>query len=158
MDDIIKSPKVFISYAWDTKESDAWVKKLATDLRDSGIDVILDKWKLAPGDRMPLFMETSIRDNDYVVIICTPKYKLKSENRLGGVGYEGDIMTAEVSQNADSRKFIPILQSGYTNTAVPGWLSGKYYIDFTDSLHYESDLENLIQMFRYVFIDSEISP
>jgi hypothetical protein len=54
-------------------------------------------------------------------------------------------MTAEVLQNADPRKFIPIIQSGNRNNAIPGWLNGKYSLDFTDSLNYESDLENLIR-------------
>ncbi len=120
MNPIIQSPNVFISYAWDSEEFNGWVKKLATDLRNKGIDIHLDQWKLVPGDRMALFMEKSVKENNYVLIICTPKYKYKSENRIGGVGYEGDIMTAEVLQNANSRKFIPILQTGDMNTAIAG--------------------------------------
>ena len=53
------------------------------------------------------FMERAIRDNQFVVIVCTPRYKHRSDAREGGVGYEGDIMTAEVltSQN-NNRKFM----------------------------------------------------
>lgn len=40
-------------------------------------------------------MEKSIRDNDHVLVVCTPSYKRKSDERHGGVGYEGDIMTGE---------------------------------------------------------------
>jgi hypothetical protein len=50
-------------------------------------------------------MEKSVRENDYVLIICTPTYKSKSDNRVGGVGYEGDIMTgkftkAQITENS----------------------------------------------------------
>ena len=41
-------------------------------------------------------MEREIRDNDYDLTICTTQYKEKSDKRIGGVGYEGDIMTGEV--------------------------------------------------------------
>jgi len=54
-------------------------------------------------------MESEIRRNDFVIIVCTPKYKVKSDTRTGGVGYEGDIMTAEVFTNQNHLKFIPVL-------------------------------------------------
>ena len=77
-------------------------------------------------------MEREIRENDYVLIICTPNYKLKSDQRKGGVGYEGDIMTAEVHTQGNHRKFIPILARGTWGEAAPSWLKGKYYIDLSD--------------------------
>jgi TIR domain len=86
-----------------------WVKELATQLRADGVDVRLDHWHVVPGDQLPRFMEQEIRDNDFVLIVCTPKYKEKSDKCLGGVGYEGDIMTAEVFTKQNHRKFIPVL-------------------------------------------------
>lgn len=138
------SPKVFISYAWENEEIKQWVKKLATELRNNGVDAKLDQWEVVPGDQMPMFMEKSVTENNYVLLICTERYKYKSENRIGGVGYEGDIMTAEVLQMANHRKFIPILRSGDMNVSIPGWLRGKLFIDFTNPLHYENSFENLL--------------
>jgi hypothetical protein len=40
---------------------------------------MLDQWATVPGDRLPHFMEKAIRENSYVLIICTPKYKEKSD-------------------------------------------------------------------------------
>ena len=37
-------PKVFISYSWSSPEHEQFVLDLATQLRESGIDAILDKW------------------------------------------------------------------------------------------------------------------
>jgi len=54
-----------------------------------------------------------------VLIVCTPKYKLRSDGRIGGVGYEGDIMTAEVMTNKNHRKFIPILKEGSWEDSAP---------------------------------------
>ena len=89
-------PTTFISYSWDDEDHKAWVRELATQLRADGVDARLDHWHAVPGDELPEFMEREIRNNDFVLIICTPKYKAKSDNRAGGVGYEGDIMIGEI--------------------------------------------------------------
>src|SRR5690606_7761410 len=78
-----------------------------------------------------------------VLIICTPQYKSKSENRIGGVGYEGDIMTAEVLQTSNHRKFIPILKAGTKETSIPSWLQGKYYVDLSNQNHYKNNYSDL---------------
>lgn len=140
----MSTPTTFISYAWESGELKEWVKYLATQLRNNGIDAKLDQWEVVPGDQMPHFMEKSVRDNDFVLIICTPKYKMKSEGRIGGVGYEGDIMTAEVLQNSNHRKFIPILKSGTKENALPTWLQGKYFVDLSSEQHFEKNFEDLV--------------
>lgn len=88
--------KAFISYAWEGATFKDGVVALAARLRGDGVDVTLDHWHLVPGDQLTNFMEKSVRENDFVIVLCTPKYKKRSDNREGGVGYEGDIMTAEV--------------------------------------------------------------
>lgn len=137
------NPTAFVSYAWESSEAQKWVKDLATKLRNDGADVKLDQWEVVPGDQLPHFMEKSVRENDFVLIVCTPKYKEKSEKRSGGVGYEGDVMTAEVLQTSNHRKFIPILKSGTKDTAMPSWLSGKYYIDLSDKEKYNGNYSDL---------------
>ena len=49
-------PKLFISYSWSSPDHEQWVVKLATELRESGIDVILDKWDLKEGHDAHAFM------------------------------------------------------------------------------------------------------
>ena len=139
-----KFPTSFISYSWEDKEHKKWVKALASKLRTDGVDVKLDQWEVIPGDQLPNFMEKSIREIDYVLIICTPKYKMKSDNREGGVGYEGDIITGEVFQNQNHRKFIPILRKGKWIESAPSWLSGKYHIDLRNESDFESNYQDLI--------------
>ena len=138
------NPKAFVSYSWDDDNHKKWVAQLATRLRHDGVEVILDQWHLIPGDQLPEFMEREIRDNDYVLIICTSNYKFKSDKRSGGVGYEGDIMTAEVFSKGNDRKFIPILASGSWEDASPSWLQGKYYIDLSSASTFERGYEDLI--------------
>src|SRR5215211_6366551 len=107
----IKPPKVFISYAWED-DIKTWVLDFATRLRSDGVNAILDQWETAPGDQLTEFMEKSVRESDFVVFICTPTYKRKSDRRKGGVGYEGSIITGEVFAKNNHRKFIPVLRKG----------------------------------------------
>jgi hypothetical protein len=118
---------------------------LAARLRADGVDVSIDRWAAIPGDQLPAFMERAIRDNEFVVIICTPRYKSRSDSRKGGVGYEGDIMTAEVINANNPRKFIPVLRRGSWSEAAPSWLLGKYYINLSGDPYSERDYEDLVR-------------
>ena len=135
---------VFISYAWEDDDHREWVKGLATQLRYDSVRVVLDQWEMAPGDQLPEFMSQAITQSKYVVIICTPRYKEKAEVGLGGVAYEGDIMTAEVLLNRDHRKFIPVLRRGSWDEAAPTWLKGKFYIDLSGSPYSEEAYSDLL--------------
>ena len=125
------APTAFVSYTWESEAHRSWVREFAARLRRDGVRVTLDQWEVAPGDQLPEFMERAVRDNQYVLVVCTPRYKVKSDSRTGGAGYEGDIMTAELFADRPSRKFIPVLRLGDEPTAVPSWLRGRYYIDLT---------------------------
>lgn len=140
----MKHPKAFVSYSWDDENHKSWVKELATRLRSDGIETMLDQWHAIPGDQLPAFMEREIRDNDYVLIICTKNYQLKSDQRKGGVGYEGDIMTAEVHTDGNHRKFIPIIAHGAWSDVAPSWLKSKYFIDLSTEEKWDSGYEDLI--------------
>lgn len=133
-----KAKKVFISYSWDNPEHQKWVLKLATDLRSKyGIDVILDQFELSAGKDLTYFMERSIEVSDKVLIILTPNYKLKAENREKGVGYETSIISQEIFESLITTvKFIPILRSGTRKSASPKHLSSKVDHDMRDDDHY----------------------
>lgn len=133
----------FISYSWDSDDHKLWVRDLATRLHGEGITVKLDQWHLVPGDQLPQFMETAVRESDHVLVVCTRRYKDRSDNRAGGVGYEGDIMSADVLTTRNHRKFIPILRSGAWSDAAPSWLAGKYYVDLSANPYSETNFIDL---------------
>ncbi len=137
-------PTAFTSYSWDDETHREWVAQLAARLRKDGVDVRLDRWHAVPGDQLPAFMEREIRENAFVIIICTPNYKRKPDARTGGVGYEGDIMTAEVMATKNHRKFIPVLAKGTWAEAAPRWLAGKYYVDLSDATRFERQYQDLV--------------
>ena len=141
---MINPPTSFVSYSWDSKAHKRWVLDLAIRLRQDGVDVTLDQWHAVPGDKLPYFMEKAVDSNDFVLIICTPNYKKKSDERRGGVGYEGDIITAKMLSGVSDRKFIPILREGSWDEAAPTWLIGNFYIDLSAEPYDEENYKILL--------------
>ena len=136
--------KVFISYAWED-DIKIWVKEFADRLKSDGINVHLDQYDLTLGDRLPKFMEEQITSADYVLIICTPTYKRKADRRTGGVGYEGHIISGELMNLSNERKFIPVKRKGTFENAIPTFLAGKLGIDLSEGNNqYETNYQDLI--------------
>jgi hypothetical protein len=52
-------------------------------MREQGGDAIEGgREHLQPGDQLPAFMERAVRENDYVLIVCTPTYADRSNRRV----------------------------------------------------------------------------
>ena len=152
---------ILISYSWNTKnpeawdnkkleakdkeEHQAWVIKLATDLKNKGLNIILDKWHLRLGESMTHFMERSVTNSERVLCILTPAYKEKCDNRKDGAGYEASIITSEMLQNVLTTKFIPVLRTGDWNESSPVFLNGRLGIDIRNDDEYDKKLTELVQ-------------
>ncbi|GEO24168.1 toll/interleukin-1 receptor domain-containing protein [Cyclobacterium qasimii] len=142
------NPKVFFSYSWDDDEHRFWVLKLASDLIKKGIDVLIDEWDLDRfNNDLHQFMETGIRESDKVIMVCTPNYAKKSNDRLGGVGVENTIITGEFYDKKKSNKFISIIRKYDKNLtdSLPSYLKTKFSLDFSDEDIYKLKQEELIR-------------
>lgn len=135
--------QVFIAYSWDSASHKEKVKRLVQSLRSSGIDVVYDG-DLQFGERLQHFCETSISKSDIVLFICTPNYKYRADNRVSGVGYENEIITSELYETCNEKKFIPILFVGTWETALPIWAKGKLGIDLSTSELFETNYPKLL--------------
>ncbi len=143
-----KRPSAFISYSRDSDEHRQWVADLVARLDAEGVDLAFDDRNLHPGDQLPHFMESAVRESDFALIVCTPRFKAKSDARQGGAGYEANIMTAELCTGASERKFIAILREGAASEALPSWLLGKKYVDLRDDPYSEECYGELIAAIR----------
>lgn len=140
----MNTPKIFVSYSHDSVSHKSWVLSLATKLRTSGIDAILDQWELKAGDDLPSFMEKHISDTDYILMVCTESYVTKANSGKGGVGYEKMIVTSDLMENIDSNKVIPIIRQKGTSD-VPTFLKSKLYIDMSNDELEEFGFDELIR-------------
>jgi hypothetical protein len=137
------TPKVFVSYSWDSEEHKLWVRELSAKLRSHGVDARIDHWHQIPGHELTLFMEQEVRDNDFVIVICTPRYKEKSDNRIGGVGYEGGLITAEIYNGGKEGKFLPVLREGDFKSALPSWFGTRSGFDLRNGVKLDAEYEKL---------------
>jgi TIR domain len=143
------NPKLFISYSWSSSDHEAWVLRLATDLRENGVDVILDKWDLKEGHDANAFMERMVTDDDIkkVVMVCDRVYVEKANNRKGGVGTETQIITPDIYAKQDQSKFVAVITEcdDEGKPYVPAYFRSRIHIDFTDDSEYSSRFEQLVR-------------
>lgn len=140
----MQTPKVFISYSHDNEEHRDWVYRLACRLVESGVAVVLDQWDIQLGSNILKFMEKGLTNSDRVLVVCTDNYNKKSNEGLGGVGYEKNILTAELFYGQDTNKFIPCIRGVTTLAKTPVCLGGRAYVDFTDESGFEANLKQLL--------------
>jgi hypothetical protein len=101
------NPKAFISYSWSSQEHQQWVLDLASQLRESGVDVTIDKWDLREGHDAIQFMEKMVTDKEIkkVIMVLDRTYAEQADGRKGGVGTETQIISPEIYAKADQNKF-----------------------------------------------------
>lgn len=143
-------PKVFISYSWTSVEHEQFVIDLATSLRNHGVDAILDKWDLKPGQDKYVFMESMVVDNEVlkVLVLCDRKYQEKANHRVGGVGTESQIISQELYGKVKQTKFIPIVCEHDDDglPCLPVFMKGLIYIDVSSEERYGEGLDQLLRL------------
>lgn len=146
------APKVFISYSWSGPEHEQWVLDLATRLRESRIDVILDKWDLKEGHDAVKFMEKMVADESIrkVLIISDEVYARKADDRDGGVGTETQIISKEIYDDQEQDKFVVVLaeKDDTGKPFLPIYYKSRIYIDLCDP---EKGAEEFEKLLRWVF-------
>lgn len=143
-----RTPKVFISYSWTSKEYQKSVIDLASRMCHDGVDVKLDVWDLKEGQDKYAYMELCVADDsiDKVLILSDKMYATKADNRKGGVGNETTIISSEIYDDADQQKFIPVVMERDVEGRVylPKYLKSRIYRDLSGD-KYEEEYRTLIR-------------
>lgn len=145
----MENPKLFISYCWSTPEHEQWVIDLSTELTESGIHVILDKWDLKEGHDAFAFMEKMVTDPSVkkVAMICDEAYASRADGRSGGVGTETQIISREVYEDQEQGKFVAIIPNRDENgqAFLPTYYKSRIYIDLSEPDKYSDNYEKLLR-------------
>jgi predicted nucleotide-binding protein len=146
----VATPKCFITYSFDGKDKNkdhiAWVAHLAVLLDRCGVNVHCDKLDVHLGMDLAKYVETSIRESDFVLLICTPTFAKKVNNREGVVGFENQIIAGGILDGSFSPKqVVPILRKGSQRESIPSYMKGKVYIDFRDDKVFDEKLKVLLK-------------
>lgn len=145
----IKHPKVFISYSWTPESTKQKVQNIATRLSNDGVHVVIDDWDLKEGQDKYVFMEQMVNDSsvEKVLLLCNKQYAEKADQRNGGVGVEGTIISAQVYKNAKQTKFIPIILEYAPNgdPCLPTFVESAIYIDLSNDATFEENYDKLLR-------------
>src|SRR5262249_28212470 len=122
---------------------------LCEKLRQAGIEARLDQWFVHPGESFTAFMEQEVEAADFVLVVCTPSYAQKSNDRRGGVGYEQQIVSGQLMYGITRSKFIPILRKGEDvpgpDRAIPTPFLGIAWFDFGRGAFLEEGFEDVVR-------------
>lgn len=145
----LAGPKLFVSYSWTSPDHEAWVLQLATELRESGVDVILDKWDLREGHDAHAFMEKMVTDPEIrkVILVCDKAYVDKADGRSGGVGTEAQIISGEIYAKQAQDKFVAIVteRDEAGRAYLPAYYRSRIYIDLSDASKYSENFDRLLR-------------
>ena len=139
----------FVSYSHSNAEHEDWVLRLATELRASGVDAILDKWDLREGHEADAFMEKMVTDKTIkkVIIVSDRVYTEKSDSREGGAGTEAQIISKELYQKEDQDKFVAVVteRNERGEPYLPAYYTSRIFIDFSDDGLFSGSFEQLMR-------------
>ncbi len=156
MSEEASSPKTFISYSRTDADHIKWVVELATELKENGVEVVLDEWHLQEGQNLHAFMEQAVNDPevDKVIVICDEEYARKADEREGGVGTETQIISQDLYDEVDpqnpQQKFAAVVteKDEKGNAYLPTYLRGRLYIDMSTP---DLRLDNFEQLLRWLY-------
>ena len=141
---MVQNPKVFISYSDDTQEHKRWISELGAKLQGNGVQIIFDQWHLSSDNDRKQFMEFSVKDSDWILVICTDSYVSKANDGEDSIGYEPMIVTQKLVEDLGTNKFIPIIRQTEWEDKTPEFLKERAYIDFTDDTQFDEKFEELL--------------
>lgn len=157
------APSCFVSYAWGEAEQERWVRGLANDLMNAGVEVILDR-KDNPqiGASVARFI-SRIETSDFVAVVGTPSYRLKYENQVSDAGSvvasEVDLINLRlIGTEAEKETVLPLLVEGDERASFPPLMRGKVYGNFVEEKFYFAVLFDLIlTLYRIPFFHPAVS-
>ena len=156
-------PRCFLSYAWGERAQESWVRTLAGDLQNAGLEVILDQTSsIRIGASLSRFIE-AVERVDFILMVGTPLYLRKFTQCLPSAGSvvsaEVDvIMMRLIGSEEEKANVIPLLLEGEPETSFPPLLRGRAYGDFRDETAYFVALFDLIlTLYRIPFDEPAIA-
>ena len=140
----MSNPKVFISYSRSNIEKQELVLRIAKDLLESGVDVILDLWDLEPDEDAAEFAKKSLAEADKIVILSDENYLSDAEKN------ESLKISKETYEKYESKKFAlaAIEKDEEGNPFVPEFYKSGVFVDLSEDEIYSKGFEKLL---RWIF-------
>jgi len=145
----ITPPECFISYAWGDANHERWVeKRLVDDLLKAGLQIVLDRRENQIGDSLTRFI-SRIPYCASIVVVGTPLYFQKFENRLSSTGSvvaaEVDLISQRLIATQEEKRTVKtLLLAGEKKTSLPPLMWDAIHADFRNDESYFTTAFDLI--------------
>ncbi len=137
--------KVFLSHNHADK---SFTKKLARDLENHGVEYWLDEAEMNIGDSLIQKIREGIDKSEFFAVILSP-------NSVNAPWVNNELDVAMNYQIAGKNiKVLPIMLK---ECALPSFLVGKFYADFTEDSKYEESFKKLITTIGMVYNKNAIN-
>lgn len=146
-----RAVRVFLSYAWEDEAYKLWVRRLATRLREDGVDARLDLWHTREGETVAQFMIREVRLAHRVLVLCSPQYRARvhamedGQSGGGAVGWEAMLLTSAMFHQKLMAKPLVVLTRGTRETSVPDFLQGFVSVYLTDDARAETEYHEMLR-------------
>ena len=147
-EDKTNSPKVFISYSYDSPEHVAWIESLANKLRsNAGVNATIDKFLLNKTSDLDEIMLRGYKESDKVVIVLTKQYAIKADDSDSdsGVNFETKLSLI-ISRNKalkDKLIFVKKDSSCDFRQVFPFIFQDQYAIEMSNETDFDSKFKEL---------------
>jgi hypothetical protein len=140
------SPRVYISYSWDSFVHKRRVLELSNRLRGDGVETHLDQYEVGPPS-WKRWQEDQVSAGDFVLVVCTEEYRRRVEDEPGRGAYiDGQLIRARLTANA-SHDWLVVSGFGHyrdNSAAIPPFVGDADYYDVGDREGYERLLARLL--------------
>jgi hypothetical protein len=118
--------RVFVSYTKTSDEHVEWVTRLATLLRENGINSRLDEWHLELGSDVAQWMTNEVDQANRVLLICNEEYTQRADRRHGGVGWEIRIVQGDMLFAPEAIKYVAVVRTEDVTDGLPIFLKSSF--------------------------------
>jgi small GTP-binding protein len=153
-----KAPTCFISYSWGVHEHERWVVQFAKDLRNAGIDVLLDRWHSPPGSDLGCYID-QIMKSDFVAVVGTPQLLKKYQTQQADPVVAAELRLINVRLREPSvygQTIIPLLLDGDVRSSFIPMMQTLVRVDFKQSAFYFRELFDMIWRMYHLPFDNPL--
>jgi len=148
----VQPKSAFISYAWEDESTiegreaneklQGWLRRISKDLGAVGVRVFLDIEGMQ--GKMSNWMQASIEQSDYFLLIGTPRYKIRAGLETN-VAFEYQRILQKLQNANQSSTLLPLLYAGDFATSFPAGVTEYLIRDFRPMERYYHHLLGLVK-------------
>jgi hypothetical protein len=116
--------RVFISYRHDQRGTPECVLNLAQQLRQDGLDAVIDQFVPFPKEGWVRWMQRQLAESNFTICVCTKEYcasfeSLDDSAEGRGANWEGQMIAQYIyDAKGENSKFIPVMFAGGDESSV----------------------------------------